>query len=80
MDKPLFILLHGFSSSNVWWKYKDVNTDHLKKLNFLDNLEKFGDVYQYTMDFFNIIYYYTIDDIKEKERMQIIYKNYKPHI
>jgi hypothetical protein len=31
------------------------------------------------MNFFNIIYYYTVDDIKEKERMRIIYKKYKPH-
>lgn len=31
------------------------------------------------MNFFNIIYYYTIDNIKEKERMRIIYKKYKPH-
>jgi hypothetical protein len=32
------------------------------------------------MDFFNIIYYYTVDDIKERKRMEIIYKKYKPHV
>ena len=79
MDKPVFILIHGFSSSNVWWKYKDVNTSSLEKIDFLDKLKKLGDVYEHTMNFFNIIYYYTVDDIKEKERMSIIYKKYKPH-
>jgi hypothetical protein len=79
MDKPVFILIHGYSSSNVWWKYKDVNTSTLEKLDFLDKLQKLGDVYEHTMNFFNIIYYYTINDIKEKERMRIIYKKYKPH-
>ena len=79
MNKPVFILIHGFSSSSVWWKYKDVNTSSLEKLDFLDKLKKLGDVYEHTMNFFNILYYYTINDVKEKERMRIIYKKYKPH-
>lgn len=79
MYKPIFILIHGYGSSSVWWNYKDVNTNKLEKIDFLDNLKKLGDVYEYTMDFFNVYYYYTVNDIKEKERMHAIYKNYKPH-
>lgn len=79
MDKPVFILIHGFSSSNVWWKYKDVKTNELQKLTFYDELKKIGDVYEHNMEFFNIIYYYTVKNEKEKERMRIIYKKYKPH-
>lgn len=63
MDKPVFILIHGFSS--------------LEKIDFLDKLKKLGDIYEHIMNFFNIIYYYTVNDIKE--RMRIIYKKYKPH-
>ena len=79
MNKPVFILIHGFSSSNVWWKYKDVGTETLKKIDFLDNLKKLGDIYEHTLNFFNILYYYTVENVKEKERLRIIYKKYKPH-
>ena len=79
MNKPIFILLHGFSSSKIYWNYKDDGTYTLKKLNFLDNLKKIGYVYEYTMDFFNIMYYYTIKNIEENKRIHIIYEKYKPY-
>lgn len=79
MEKPVFILIHGYSSSNIWWKYKDVETSKLEKVDFLNKLYKLGDVYEHTMDFFNITYYYTVNDIKERKRMELIYKKYKPH-
>ena len=79
MNKPVFILIHGFSSSSIWWQYKDIQTSKLKELTFLNELKKMGDVYEFTIDFFNILYYYTIKDEKERERMRIIYKNYQPH-
>lgn len=40
MDKPVFILIHGYSSSNIYWKYKDVNKNSLEKIDFYNKLKK----------------------------------------
>lgn len=82
-QKPVFILIHGFSSSNLWWNYKDTGKNKLTKLNFVRNLKKLGDVYEHTMEYFNINYYYTNtnenDSEKEKKRIIKIDKKYKPY-
>ena len=59
-QKPVFILIHGFDSSNLWWNYKDTGKNKLTKLNLVRNLKKLGDVYEHTMEYFNINYYYSV--------------------
>ena len=69
----VFILIHGFSSSCTWFHYKDIQKDYLEKLDFVDNLKKIGKVYKHNMNFFNLNYFYQIEnDEKEKEGMRII--------
>jgi hypothetical protein len=75
----VFILIHGFSSSCTWFHYKDIQKDYLEKLDFVDNLKKIEKVYEHNINFFNLNYFYQIEnDEKEKERMRKIYKKYKP--
>ena len=46
MDKPIFILINGLNSSNLFWKYEPIDSYGLRKLDFLDKLKKLGDIYE----------------------------------
>ena len=47
--KPVIILIQGFSSSPLWWKYKDIGKSKLEKIDFLAKLGKLGDVYEHKL-------------------------------
>ena len=49
----LFILFPGNGTSNHIW-YKDIN----RKVNFLQKLREIGEVYIFTPNIYNVIYYY----------------------
>ena len=57
----VFILFNGYGSSKAWWEYDFGNYDtaNLKKVNFLSQLKKLGNVYTFNYPFFNINYYTT---------------------
>ena len=78
--KPIFILFAGDGSSKLWWEYSEVTkTSILPKLDFVKQLKKIGKVYSFTSNFWNINYYETNPNKKERVRWNKIYKKYKPH-
>ena len=78
--KPVFILFSGRGLSKLWWEYSfDTKTSTLPKLDFVKQLKKMGHVYSFTSKFWNIDYYSTPSNKKEKNRWNKIYKKYKPH-
>ncbi len=77
--KPIFILFPGFASSELWWQYKFTGSSKLQKLNFVNELKKIGDVYMFTFNFFNLDYYVTNLDIKDRKMWNKIYEKYSPH-
>ena len=84
MDKPVFILIPGLNSTNLFWKYEPTGKSLIRKLNFFDKLKKLGDIYEHKMDFYNIIYYNTLNNIndnnkKDYEKIIKIYKKYNAY-
>lgn len=75
----VFILVHGFGSSKIYWSREYVGTDKLKYHNFLAKLKKIGNVYRSNLKHFNIDYYDFNKDLTEREKWNNIYKTYKPH-
>ena len=79
ITKPIFVLFHGFGSSRLWFEYGYLGTDKLKKLNFINELKKIGDVYSMQSNFFNIDYYFRNENKTERQKWIKIYKKYNPH-
>lgn len=77
--KPIFILFHGFGSSKFWFEYQYDKTSKPKKLNFVDELKKIGEVYSFTSKFFNVDYYFRNKDPKQRANWIKLYKTYSPH-
>lgn len=79
MDKPIIILFNGFNTSKLFWDYAFEGKPILRKLDFLDNLKKIGKVYTFNQPFFNLNYYSTPNNKKDKILWGKISKNYKPN-
>ena len=79
MTDTVIILIHGFGSSKLWWEYAFEGTANIRKLDFLDNLKKIGNVYSFNLTWFNINYYGTPENKKEKLIWKKIYDKYKEH-
>jgi len=78
-DKYIIILFNSFGSSKIFWNYAFEDKSELRKIDFLDKIKKFGKTYTFNQPFFNINYYSTPDNKKEKILWEKIYKKYKPH-
>ena len=78
-DKCIIILFNGFGSSKIFWQYAFENKPILRKLDFMNQLKKIAPVYTFNQTFFNINYYASPEDKKERELWHKIYKKYKPH-
>ncbi len=78
-DKYIIILFNGFGSSKIYWNYSFDNKPELQKLDFLDKLKKIGKTYTFNQPFFNIDYYSTPNNNKEKLLWKKIYEKYNPH-
>lgn len=78
--KPVFLLIPGFGSSEIWWEYNyDKDTHTVKHITFLDNLKKLGHIYKITFPWFNIDYYYRNPNKKQANIWKKIYAKYRPH-
>jgi len=78
--KPVFLLIPGFGSSQLWWEYEyDIKTESINHVDFLDNLKKIGYVYKITFPWFNIDYYFKNPDKKIANKWKKIHEKYKPH-
>jgi len=78
--KPVFILFAGEGSTKLWWEYSFITkTTTLRKLDFVKQLKKLGEVYSFTSNFFNLDYYYTNPNKVKKQQWAQVYKKYKPH-
>ena len=73
----IIILFNGFNSSKIFWEYIFEGKPILRKVDFLDQLKKIGKTHTFNHTFFNINYYYTPDDEKEKKLQNKIDKKYK---
>jgi triacylglycerol esterase/lipase EstA (alpha/beta hydrolase family) len=78
-DDYVIVLFNGYGSSKIYWDYAFENKPDLRKLDFLDELKKIGKTYTFNQPFFNINYYSTPDDQKEKKMWGKIYNEYKPY-
>ncbi len=76
-DNYVIILFNGFNSSKIFWKYIFEGKPKLRKVDFLDQLKKIGKTYTFNHTFFNINYYYTPDDEKERKLQNKIDTRYK---
>lgn len=76
MSNIVFILFNGWATSKNDWLYSDNGTHIPKKLDFIQQLEKLGQVYLFNYIFFNIEYYKT-PITKEDTRLININKKYK---
>jgi hypothetical protein len=81
-DKPVIILFNGYGSTSVRWQYKYIGENKLQKIDFLDKLQKIGDVYTFNLNFFNIKYYYLPpnDDKHNERKLFDKYKMYSSDI
>jgi hypothetical protein len=79
-DKYIIILFNGFGSSKIFWEYAFEDNPELRKIDFLDNLKKIGKTYTFNQSFFNINYYSTPNNKKDKILWGKIYEKYKPHL
>lgn len=78
--KPVFLLIPGFGSSEIWWEFKyDQSTNAIKHVSFLNNLKKLGHVHKITFPWFNVDYYYENPNKKQANIWKKIYAKYKPH-
>jgi len=73
------ILFNGFGSSKIFWNYAFEDKPELRKIDFLDKINKIGKTYSFNQPFFNINYYSTPNNKKEKILWGKIYEKYKPH-
>jgi alpha/beta superfamily hydrolase len=78
-DKYIIILFNGFNSSKIFWNYVFEDKPELRKIDFLDKIKKIGKTYTFNQSFFNINYYSTPDNKKDKILWEKIYEKYKPH-
>ena len=78
-EKYIIILFNGRGSSKIFWNYAFEDKSELRKIDFLDKLKKIGKTYTFNQQFFNINYYSTPNNTKEKILWKKIYKKYKPH-
>jgi len=78
-DKYIIILFNGFGSSKIFWNYALKENIELRKIDFLDKLKKICKVYTFNQPFFNINYYSTPNNKKEKMLWGKIYEKYKPY-
>lgn len=78
-DKYIIILFNGFGSSKIFWNYAFEDKPELRKIDFLDELKKIGKTYTFNQPFFNINYYSTPNNKKDKILWRKIYEKYKPH-
>ena len=78
-NKPVIILFNGFGGSKFHWEYYVTENLTVKKLTFLDDLKKIGDVYTFTSTFFNFDYYTKSSDENKEKKWRKIFKKYKPY-
>ena len=78
-DNYIIILFNGFASSKLFWDYAFEDKPELRKLDFLHKLKKIGKTYTFNQPFFNINYYSTPDNNKDRILWKKIFKKYKPH-
>ena len=77
--KYIIILFNGFGSSKIFWNYAFDDKPDLRKIDFLDNIKKIGKTYTFNQPFFNVNYYSTPNNKKDKILWGKIYEKYKPH-
>ena len=78
-NKYIIILFSGFASSKIFWNYAFEDKPDLRKIDFLDNIKKIGKTYTFNQPFFNVNYYSTPNNKKDKILWGKIYEKYKPH-
>ena len=78
-NKYIIILFNGFGSSKIFWNYAFEDKPDLRKIDFLDNIKKIGKTYTFNQPFFNVNYYYTPNNKKDKILWGEIYEKYKPY-
>jgi alpha/beta superfamily hydrolase len=78
-NKYIIILFNGFGSSKLFWNYAFEDKPELRKIDFLDELKKIAKTYTFNQPFFNINYYSTPNNKKDKILWGKIYEKYKPH-
>lgn len=78
-DEYIILLFNGFGSSKLFWDYAFEDKPILRKLDFLNEIKKIGKTYTFNQPFFNVNYYSTPDNKKEKVLWGKIQKKYKPH-
>jgi hypothetical protein len=78
-NKYIIILFNGFGSSKLFWEYAFEDKPILRKLDFLQQLKQFGKTYTFNQPFFNVNYYSTPNNKKDKILWGKIYEKYKPH-
>ncbi len=78
-DEYIIVLFNGFGSSKIFWNYAFEDKPELRKIDFLDKLKKIGKTYTFNQPFFNIGYYSTENNKKDKLLWGKIYKKYKPY-
>jgi hypothetical protein len=78
-NKYIIILFNGFGSSKIFWNYAFEDKPDLRKIDFLDNIKKIGKTYTFNQPFFNVDYYSTPNNKKDKILWGKIYEKYKPH-
>jgi len=78
-NKYIIILFNGFGSSKIFWNYAFEDKPDLRKIDFLDNIKKIGKTYTFNQPFFNVNYYSTPNNKKDKILWGKIYEKYKPH-
>lgn len=79
-DKYIIIMFNGFGSSKIFWNYAFEDKPELRKIDFLDKIKKIGKTYTFNQPFFNVNYYSTPDNKKDKILWGKIYDKYKPHL
>jgi len=65
-NKYIIILFNGSGSSKIYWNYAFEYKPDLRKIDFLDNIKKIGKTYTFNQQFFNVNYYSTTNNKKDK--------------
>jgi hypothetical protein len=65
--KPIIILFNGFNTPKSAWEFNLTEKLTLKKLTFLNNLKKIGNVFTFNYNFFNIGNYFKPINEKDKK-------------